>query len=48
MMVKVPRIVLKMALQGCIDWAKENDIKLITENEMHIINDKRNKEKSQK
>lgn len=45
MMVKVPRIFLKTALQGCIDWARENDVTLITEEHMRIINDKRFKEK---
>jgi flavin reductase (DIM6/NTAB) family NADH-FMN oxidoreductase RutF len=45
MMVKVPRIFLKVALQGCVDWAKENNVTLITPEHMKIINDKRAKEK---
>lgn len=45
MLVKVPRPFLKLVLQGCVNWAKENNCKLITEVEMKIINDKRNKEK---
>ena len=44
-LVRVPRIFLKSALQGCIDWAKENDVTLITQDHMQIINDKRSKEK---
>ena len=44
-LVKVPRIFLNMVLKGCVDWAKENNVTLITEREMDIINDKRNKEK---
>ena len=46
MLVKVPRPFLKLVLTGCVNWAKENDCTLITENEMKIINDKRSKEKS--
>lgn len=45
MLVKVPRVFLTMVLKGCVDWAKENNCKLITEKEMKIINDKRSKEK---
>lgn len=48
MLVKVPRPFLKLVLQGCVDWANENNCKLITENEMKIINDKRSKEKGKK
>ncbi len=44
-LVKVPRVFLKLVLQGCVDWAKENGVKLITAAEMKIINDKRAKEK---
>jgi len=44
-LVKVPRVFLKMVLQGCINWAKENNVTLITEEHMAIINDKRRKEK---
>ena len=45
MLVKVPRPFLKLVLTGCVNWAKENDCTLITENELKIINDKRSKEK---
>ena len=45
MLIKVPRVFLKMALQGCVDWAKENGVTIIDEAEMKIINDKRSKEK---
>ena len=45
MMVKIPRVFLSMVLKGCVEWAKENNCTLITEKEMAIINDKRNKEK---
>lgn len=44
-MVKVPRIFLTTALRGCVSWAKENDVELITAEHMDIINDKRSKEK---
>ena len=44
-LVKVPRVFLKAALQGCVDWAKENGVTLIDESHMAIIRDKRNKEK---
>ena len=45
MLVKVPRVFLKTALKGCVEWAKENGVNLITEEHMKIINDKRAKEK---
>lgn len=45
MMTKVPRVFLKAALQGCVDWARENGVTLIDETHMRIINDKRAKEK---
>ncbi len=45
MMTKVPRVFLKAALQGCVDWARENGVTLIDESHMKIINDKRAKEK---
>lgn len=44
-LVKVPRVFLKLVLQGCVDWAKENNCTLITPVEMQIINDKRKQEK---
>ena len=43
--VKVPRPFLKLVLKGCVDWAHENNVSVITEKEMKIINDKRSKEK---
>ena len=43
--VKVPRPFLKTVLMGCVDWAKENNVELITPAEVKIINDKRNAEK---
>lgn len=48
MLVKVPRPFLKLVLQGCVDWANENNCKLITEKEMQEIQDKRAKEKKKK
>ncbi len=45
MLVRVPRPFLKLVLTGCVNWAKENNVSLITEKEMKIINDKRSKEK---
>lgn len=44
-MVKVPRVFMNTALKGCIDWAKENNVKLITEKEMDIIRNKRSSDK---
>ena len=44
----VPRIFLPTALKGCVAWAKENNVELITAEHMKIINDKRSKEKSGK
>ena len=44
-LVKVPRVFLNTVLKGCVAWAKENNVTLITEKEMKIIQDKRNKEK---
>lgn len=43
--VKVPRPFLKTVLNGCVSWAKENNVTLITDKEVKIINDKRNAEK---
>ncbi len=48
MLIKVPRPFLNTVLKGCVKWAKENNVSLITEKEMTIINDKRSKEKSGK
>jgi len=44
----VPRVFLSVVLKGCVDWAKENNVELITAEHMKIINDKRAKEKSKK
>lgn len=44
-LVKVPRVFLKAALQGCVDWAKANNVSLIEEKHMAIIRDKRSNEK---
>lgn len=46
--VKVPRPFLKTVLNGCIAWAKENDVTLITDEHVKIINDKRRQEKEKK
>ena len=46
--LNVPRVFLPLVLKGCVDWAKENGVELITEEHMKIINDKRSKEKSKK
>lgn len=43
--VKVPRPFLKTVLNGCIDWAKENNVTTITNEHVKIINDKRKQEK---
>ena len=44
----VPRVFLSVVLKGCVDWAKENNVELITADHMKIINDKRSKEKNKK
>ena len=44
-LVRVPRVFLKLVLNGCLDWARQNGVTLITAEHMKIINDKRNKEK---
>ena len=44
----VPRVFLSVVLKGCVSWAKENGVELITEEHMQIINDKRAKEKNKK
>lgn len=44
----VPRVFLPLVLKGCVDWARENKVKLITAEHMQIINDKRAKEKNKK
>ena len=44
----VPRVFLPLVLKGCVSWAKENGVDLITAEYMQIINDKRSKEKNKK
>ena len=46
MLIKVPRPFLNTVLKGCVKWAKENNVNLITPKEMQKINDKRAKEKN--
>lgn len=48
MILNVPRVFLPLVLKGCVKWAKENNVELITAEHMKIINDKRSKEKSKK
>ena len=43
--VKVPRAFLSLVLKGCVKWAKENGVTLITAEHMKTINDKRAAEK---
>ena len=44
----VPRVFLPAALKGCVEWARENNVELVTEEHMKIINDKRAQEKKKK
>ncbi|MBO4531995.1 MAG: hypothetical protein J5767_15300, partial [Paludibacteraceae bacterium] len=44
-LVNVPRIFLPTVLKGCVAWARENNVELITAKHMDEINDKRAKEK---
>ena len=44
-LLNVPRIFLSTALRGCVDWARENGVEMITAEHMDKINDKRAKEK---
>ena len=46
--LNVPRVFLTTVLRGCVDWARENDVELITAEHMKIIQDKRAKEKSKR
>ena len=48
MLVKVPCVFLKTVLNGCVKYAKENNISYIDEKVMKDINDKRKKEKDRK
>jgi len=42
-LVNAPRIFLPMILRGCVKWAKEHNVTLITEKEMAIIKENRKK-----
>ena len=44
--LNVPRVFLPVVLKGCVSWARENGVELITAEHMKIINDKRSKEKN--
>ncbi|MBR5708114.1 MAG: hypothetical protein IKX41_01890 [Oscillospiraceae bacterium] len=44
--LNVPRVFLPTVLRGCVAWAKENGVELVTAEHMKIINDKRSKEKN--
>ena len=46
--LNVPRVFLKTVLMGCVEWARENNVEVITAEHMKIINDKRSKEKNKK
>ena len=46
--VKVPRPFLKTVLNGCVAWAKENNVTLIDDEQVKIINDKRAQEKARR
>ncbi len=46
--LNVPRVFLPLVLKGCVEWARENNVDLITTEHMQIINDKRTKEKEKK
>ena len=46
--LNVPRVFLPVALKGCVQWAKDNGVTLITAEHMKIINDKRAQEKNKK
>ncbi|MCD8286694.1 MAG: hypothetical protein LUD50_05665, partial [Clostridia bacterium] len=46
--LNVPRVFLPLVLKGCVQWARENNVELITAEHMKIINDKRSKEKNKK
>ena len=46
--LNVPRVFLPLVLKGCVEWARENNVELVTAEHMQIINDKRAKEKAKK
>jgi len=45
-LVRVPRVFLNRVLMACVNWAKDNNVTLITDKHMDIINDKRSREKN--
>ncbi len=47
-LLNVPRVFLPAALKGCVEWARENNVELVTKEHMQIINDKRAQEKKKK
>ncbi len=47
-LVKVPRVFLNTVLKGCVSWAKENGVTLITKSDMEQIRDKRSTEKKRR
>ena len=48
MILNVPRVFLPLVLKGCVSWAKDNGVELVTAEHMKIINDKRAQEKKKK
>ena len=46
MLVKIPRPFLKLVLTGCVDWAHQNNCKVIGKEEMAKINESRKKKKA--
>ena len=46
MLVKIPRPFLKLVLTGCVDWAHQNNVKVIGKEEMAKINESRKKKKA--
>jgi len=44
-LVRVPRVFLNTVLKGCVSWAKENNVTLLTADHMEMIQDKRSAEK---
>lgn len=46
--LNVPRVFLPLVLKGCVEWARENNVELVTAEHMKIINDKRAAEKAAK
>ena len=43
-----PQPFLKTVLNGCVAWARENNVTLITDEHVKIINDKRRQEKEKR